>query len=106
MALVLHRDRLDRHALPALLSPYVGKSVLVHLACEDRLFSWKGSGVLRVQPEGWFVQSDEIPFNQVVGYDCVLSVVPEPETSSEAGVDDLIKQARSLADLLNQVRQA
>ena len=117
MALVLHKGRLDRHGLPSLLSPYVGRGVLVHLACEDRFLSWKGKGVLRSSPTGdWCLHHelegdpvaiyDAVPFDQVVGHECVLSVIPEPETSNGADVDDLIKQAQSLVGILNAVKRA
>ena len=121
MTLVLHRGRvfanplrIDQDLLDTLFLPYVGKRVLLHLACEDRFFSWKGRGTLRPSPLGashpWRLHHDNgfdlVPFDQLVEQEIVLSVVPEPDITNEAGVDDLLQQARSLADLLTRVKQS
>ena len=117
MALVLHKGRLadgplrlDNQTITALLLPYVGKRVLVHLASEERRLSWTGKGVL-TPVDGWSLRGGlppltVIPFDLAVGHECVLSVIPEPETSNGADVDDLIKQAQSLVDILNRVKRA
>jgi len=106
--------RIGNDLLDSLLTPYVGKCVLLHFACEGLMISWKRRGVLRPSPLGawhpWRIYGaggfEEAPFGLPIGYECFISIIPEPEAVEDRGVEDLINQARSLADLLQKVKKA
>lgn len=125
MTLVLHRGlviadplRIDHNLLVQLFIPYTGRPVVFHIFCEELRFSWKGKGTLRASPlgggHGWRLVSandptevlEVIPFDHVVGHECLLSIVPEIFPAKAGNEDELLAQVRALADLLDQVKRS